>query len=224
MGDENQTYKDNITPLFPPEPKPEPVVAGSIVVNCGGDRQINLNFHFGRDEPVETQNLILDKIMALGDRQRAKYSLKKLEDEFEEAARHLRNFLNGIPMAEQTAKHQLATLQVKLAAQKEARDDAYKAGYEAHVASKRRSAYEPAGALKGRLGGMDSEIAKTEAAIAAVPGDVAQGREKAMETVYRYQDDLKKRRAAINDLRHVAGLPPSTQFAGIEFEVPGVEG
>ncbi len=205
---------DNVTPLFPEparEPKPEPVVAGSVVVNCGGDRQINLNFHFGRDDPPESQNAILDKIMALGDRQQAKYSLRKMEDEFEEVGRHLRNFLNAIPIAEKT-QHQIAVLQAKLVAQREARDDVFNQGYEAHGASKRRGVFEPSGALKGRLNGMDIDIKKTEEAIAAVPADVAQHKSQTAVNVQKYQDDLKKRRAQINDLRKIAGLDPNILF------------
>lgn len=220
MGAENPEdfNPENSTPLPPPdvrpepEPKPEPVVAGSIVVNCGGDRQINLNFHFGRDDPAEVQNTILDRIMALGDRQQAKYSLRKMEDEFEEVGRHLRNFLNAIPIAEKTAQHQLAVLNTQLVAQREARDEVYNQGYNAHVASKRRGVFEPSGALKSRLNGMDSDIAKTEAAIKAVPNDVAQGRAQTAVNILKYQDDLKKRRAQINDLRKIAGLDPNDSF------------
>lgn len=216
MGEHNKEIDGgNVTPLFPEperEPKPEPVVAGSVVVNCGGDRQINLNFHFGRDEDPSVQNAILDKIMALGDRQQARYSLKKMEDEFEEVGRHLRNFLNAIPVAEKMAQHQLAVLNAKLVAQREARDDVFKQGYEAHGASKRRGVFEPTGALKGRLNGMDIEIKKTEEAIAAVPADTAQHKSQTAVNIQKYQDDLKKRRAAINDLRKLAGLEPNTLF------------
>lgn len=217
MGEENHKDFDpnKVVPIRKepePDPKPEAVVAGSLVVNCGGDRQINLNFHFGRDEDPAVQNAILDKIMALGDRQKAKYDLDKLETEFEEVGRHLRNFLNAIPVAEQTAKHQIAVLQARLAAQKEARDDVFKQGYEAHGASKRRGVFEPTGALKGRLGGMDIDIKKTEDAIAAVPADLAQHKSQTAVNVQKYQDDLKKRRAYINDLRKIAGREPNTLF------------
>lgn len=225
MGSENPDdfNGDKVVKLRPdPEPKPEAVVAFSLVVGCGDARQMNFNAHFGRDEDPAVQNAIIDKIMALGDRQKARYDLSKMESEFEEVGRHLRNFLNAIPIAEKTAEHQLAVLNAKLVAQRGARDDVFKAGYEAHGVSKRRGVFEPAGALKGRLNGMDIDIAKTEAAIAAVPADVAQGRSLTATNVLKYQDDLKKRRAQINDLRKVAGLDPNTLF--MEEQDAKVEG
>lgn len=214
MGEHNKDLdNDRIVKLYPDsDPKPEAVVAVSVVVTCGGDRQMNLNAHFGRDDDPAVQNAILDKIMALGDRQKAKYDIGKLEMEFEEVGRHLRNFLYAIPIAKQSAQHQSAVLNVRLLAQREAREEAYKQGYDAHISSKRRSAYEPSGALKGKLGGMDSDIRKTEEAIAALPNDTAQALSQTAVNVQKYQDDLKKRRQAINDLRKIAGLGENVLF------------
>lgn len=209
MGEERKDYEGAPLDLFPP--KPEPVVAFSYVVSLGGDRQLNFNAHFGRDAAPEVQNAILDKIALLGDRQKAKYDLAKLEDEFEEVGRHLRNFLNAIPVAKKTAEHQLAVLRTQLGAQKDARDEVYKQGYDAHMKT-RKGAYEPTGALKGRLNGMDIDIRKTEEAIAAVPNDTVQHLSQTAVNVQKYQDDLKKRRAQINDLRKIAGLGENVLF------------
>lgn len=210
-------------PMDPHVSLASPLAAVTITCGLGDRRQMQMAINISGADPLDLQNEMLDRAMVLLDRQQARYDLSKLESEFEEAARHLRNFLNSIPIAEQTAKHQLAVLKTQLAAQREAREEVYKQGYDVHMKT-RKGVYEPSGALKGRLNGMDIDIRKSEEAISAVPNDLEQGRQKALETVNRYQEDLKKRRVAINDLRHVAGMPEHTAFAGIEFEAPGVEG
>jgi len=59
---------------------------------------------------------------------------------------------------------------------------------------------------------MDSEIEKKKAAIVANPADADQQRQIAVNNIYAKQDDLKKRRAAINDLRKLAGLPEHSSW------------
>lgn len=202
-----------------------PLTAVTISAALGDRRQIQMAINLSLADPADVRNAMLDDAMKTVDRQAARYDLKKLEDEFEEAARHLRNFLNGIPMAEKEAKYRAAAKKVEIAAMREARDAINKDGYDAHVAKGRRGDYVPGGAVLSRLNGADAEIAKAEEMLAAIPADTEQNRAKAMETVYRYQEDLRKRRVAINDLRHVAGLPAYAEFEGIENEAPaGAEG
>ena len=189
-----------------------PLAALNIVVAAGDGRQFNLAMNISFADPPDLVNEMIDRATQMMDRQKARYDLERLENEFEEAGRHLHNFLNAIPVAEQTAKHQLAVLQSTLSGQRDAREDAYKSGYEAHLASGRRGTFAPAGHLRQKLAAMDAEIKKTEEAILALPNDLAQTKQTTFQTIYKYQDDLKKRRKAINDLRRQAGLEPNILF------------
>jgi len=200
--------------------KAKAVVAFSVVLAVGGDRQISFNGHFDRDDDPDTQNEIVDRIMQVGDRQKAKYDLAKQEAEFEEAARHLRNFLNAIPMAEKTSQHQIATLKVELQAMEEARRDKFNEYASQHVEQRRKGLFVPRGAQESTLRNMDIEIDKKRRAIEAAPKDAEQQRGISVNNIYAKQDELKKRRAYINDLRSLAGLGPHTFMEGIENEDP----
>ncbi len=194
----------------------------SIVCNLGGDRQMTVQCFVEEDEADEIINTRIDKVFRVLDRKKAQYDLSKLETEFEEVGRHLRNFLNAIPVAEKTAQHQEALLTVRLNEQRLAREEVYQRGYAAHNTAGRRGAFTPTGALKGQLGGMDIEIKKTEDALKALPNDTAQHRSQVAENVRKYQDDLAKRRVAINDLRKLAGLSDYDLFMAEQTTV--VEG
>lgn len=204
---------------------PKAVVAFSVVLNVGGDRQVSFNGHFDRDDDQESQNRIVDRVMAVGDRQKAKYDLEKAENEFEEAARHLRNFLNAVPMAEKEVEYRVAVLKVELAEMIKVRNERYNEYAAKHVADRRKGPFEPRGAQIGALANMDNEIEKKRHAIEAAPKDAEQQRQISLNNIYVKQDDLKKRRAHIDDLRRLAGLGPHEFMAGIENEDPlGAEG
>lgn len=192
--------------------KPGVAIGYSLACALGGDRQMTVQCFVDEAEDLEVVNARMDRVFAVMDRQKAKYDLAKEIKEFEEVALHTRNFLNAIPMADQAAKAQMETLKAELLGMQEARKEVFDAAYEQHVAGKRQGAFVPTGALKGRLQNMDNEIAKKEAAIRAVPADTAQHREQTLVNLKKYQDDLRKRRDHINDLRKQAGLDEYTDF------------
>ena len=189
-----------------------PLGAVTITAALGDRRQIQMALNISAADPIELQNEMLDRAMALMDRQAARYDLEKLERQAEETGRHLRNFLNAIPVAEKTAAHQLAALKVELAAKKDLRDGIYKDGYDAHVNGGRRGEYKPAGAVLNKLNAADADIRKVEEAIAALPNDTAQHRQQTVINIHKYQDDLREQRRKINDLRSLAGLPAYDLF------------
>jgi hypothetical protein len=195
-----------------PEVKQAPAIGYSIVSNMGGDRQMTVQCFVAEDEDLAVINSKIDRIFSVLDRKKAHYDLTKLEKEIEEVGRHLRNFLNAIPMAEKTAEHQIAVLKVKLAEQEKYRDELEKDGYNEHIKSGRKGNYVPKGHALSKINAVNAEIEKTREAIAAVPKDTEQHRETTRVNVQRYKDDLKKRRAEINDLRMIAGLPPYMEF------------
>lgn len=192
--------------------KPATAIGYSILSNLGGDRQMTVQCFVGEDEDIGLINTKIDRVMAVLDRQKAKYDLDKEEKEFEEVALHTRNFLNAIPMAEKAAQAQLETLKAELLGMQDARKEVWDGGYEAHRAGKRQGSFAPTGAMKGRIQNMDNEIAKKEAAIRALPNDTGQHRDQTVVNVRKYQDDMAKRRQRINDLRHLAGKPAYDMF------------
>ncbi len=192
--------------------KPGTAIGYSLMCNLGGDRQMTVQCFVDEAEEDDVVNRRIDRVFRVMDRQKAKYDLDKEIKEFEEVALHTRNFLNAIPMAEQAAKAQVETLKAELLGMQEARKEVFDKGYNAHVVGRRQGEFVPSGAIKGQLNNMDNEIAKKQAAILAVPNDVAQHREQTRANVAKYQGDLSKRRAHINDLRKQAGLGEYTEF------------
>jgi hypothetical protein len=198
--------------------KPEPVVAVTVTCNLGGERQMQLAAHFNRDASPDEQNEILDKVMKVADRQKARYDLEKLEENFNTCGLNTRNLLAGLPVADNVQKMQIGKLKVELQAKEEARKEVYEAGYNDHVSGHRRGNFEPKGNLKQRLAVMDADIQKVKDAIEAAPKDAAQEREKLVNTIRRHQEDLRLRRKVINDLRGLAGLSPNIEFEDAENE------
>lgn len=192
-----------------------PLGAVTITAALGDRRQIQMAINVSAADPIDLQNEMLDRAMTLLDRQQARYDLEKEEKAFEETARHVRNFLNAIPIAEDGVKRQIAVLKVELAGMEDARKEVVNAAVAEHATNNRRGPYEPKGATLSRINAIQGEIDKKKAAIAAAPRDAEQHREQAVVNVRKYQDDMAKQRAKINDLRHMAGLP---KYEGFEAE------
>lgn len=209
MGQDRDDFTAAVT-------KPEPVVAVTVTCNLGGERQMQLAAHFGRDASPEEQNVILDKVMKVADRQKARYDLEKLEENFNVCGMNTRNLLAGLPVADNVQKMHVAKLKIELDAKVEARDEVNKEGYEAWQKSGKRGTYKAGGHLANRLATMDADIQKVRDAIAAAPKDADQEREKLVNTIKRHQEDLRLRRKVINDTRGLAGLSPNTEFEDAE--------
>lgn len=196
--------------------KPGVAIGYSLACALGGDRQMTVQCFVDEAEDDETVNRKIDRVFRVMDRQKAKYDLDKEEREFEEVGRHLRNFLNAIPQAKMAAQAQQKTLEAELLGMQDARKEVHDEAYAAFKASGRKGQFQPRGALEGRLRNMDAEIQKKRDKIAALPNDIAQHRSETVQNVLKYQADLKKRRAHINDLRRLAGLGVNTDFIAEE--------
>jgi hypothetical protein len=210
MGKENEEFAGTIL-------KPEPVVAVTITCNLGGERQMSLAAHFERDMPAEQQNEILDRVMKVADRQKARYDLDKEEENFKIVGLNTRNAILAISAGEATANSQIERLKIELAAKIEAREEVFKAAYDAHATSGRRGTFEPKGVILQKLNLADSEIGKTRAALEAAPADAAQHRAQLVGSIQRNQEDMRIRRKRINELRGIAGLPPNDDFIDAEM-------
>ena len=192
----------------------------SVTMNLGGDRQIVLQSHFASDMGVADQNGVIDRLLLLGDRQKARYDLEREEDQFREVGENLIKILDGIPFAEANYKRQMAALNVELMTKREAKDQEYKEGYDEFLARGGKGAYAPKGHRQAALNRMDNDIAAVEEKIKAAPNDRAQHRQELIKSVLHYQGDLKRRRAKINALRETAGLAACDLYQEQEaFEV-----
>ncbi len=209
MGRENEDFTGTVL-------KPEPVIAVTITCNLGGERQMNLAAHFERDTPAAEQNAILDRVMAIADRQKARYDLDKEEENFKIVGLNTRNAILAISSAEETTKSQIERLKIELGAKEEARQEIFKAAYDSHVASGRRGEFVPKGVILQKINLADAEIAKTRAALTAAPADAEQHRKQLVGSIQRNQEDMRLRRKHINELRSIAGLPPNDDFMDAE--------
>jgi len=196
--------------------KPEPVVAVTVVCQLGNERQINLAAHFNRDDEPEEQNRILDQVMRIADRQKAKYDLKTLEENFNIVGLNTRNFLMAYAGAGLELKTRIAKLKIELDAKEEARKEVHDAAYAEFRAAGRSGTFRPKGHDLQRMNLADSEIANLRAAIEAAPKDAEQEKAKSVNTIQRNQEDLRLRRKVINDLRSLAGLSPNEEFMDAE--------
>lgn len=199
-----------------PKPSPAPAIGYSMVLQLGNERQMTVQCFVSEDESDDTINRKIDKVFRAANRQKAIYDLSSLEEKFEETGRHLRNFLNALPLAKQDADRRKAVLAVELQGKRDARAEVYQEAYGQHVSSGRRGDFRPTGHTASRLAAMDAEIKKAEEAIAALPNDLEQHRQTTANNIWKYQDDLKKQRRRINDLRHLSGLAPYTEFEAEE--------
>lgn len=209
MGKEHEDFSGTIL-------KSEPVVAVTITCNLGGERQMNLAAHFERDASPEEQNAILDRVMKIADRQKARYDLEKEEENFKVVGLNTRNALLAIEAGEMASKSQLERLKIELQAKEEARKEIHDHAYSDHVSSGRRGDFKPRGVDLQRLNAADIEIAKTRSAIEAVPADAAQHRAQIVGSIQRNQEDMRIRRKRINELRAMAGLPENDDFMDAE--------
>lgn len=195
--------------------RPEPVVAVTVTCNLGGERQMQLAAHFNRDASEEEQSAILDRVMRTADRQKARYDLEKLEENFNIVGLNTRNVITAMGAAESELKTRVAKLKIELAAKEEARKDVFNEAYEAH-AKDRSGPFNPKGHVLQKLNAMDQDITNAKAAVDAAPKDAEQERAKLIASIQRNQEDLRIRRKQINDLRHLAGLSPNTEFTDAE--------
>lgn len=196
--------------------KPEPVVAVTVTCNLGGERQLNLAAHFERDASPDEQNRILDQVMKIADRQKARYDLEKLEENFNVVGMNTRNLVAALSGADVELSTRIKQMKAKLDGQEEGRKEIHDEAYNEHVASDRRGEFKPKGSVLQKLNLADNEIAKTRAAIEAAPADAEHERHKLVQTILRNQEDLRIRRKQINDLRALAGLSGNTEYEDAE--------
>lgn len=86
----------------------------SIVANLGDNRQITAQCFVASDAPLAEINAQIDKVQAVLDRQRAKYSIKDLIEERKQQATTLQRAEDDLARVEGEFKTQQATLNTRL--------------------------------------------------------------------------------------------------------------
>lgn len=196
--------------------KPEPVVAVTVTCNLGGERQLNLAAHFERDAEPDEQNRILDQVMKIADRQKARYDLEKLEESFQIVGLNTRNAVLALNSADIALKSQVERMKAELEGKREARAEVFNKAYADHTDAGRKGTFTPKGFVAANLTRMDADIQKTLDAIEAAPKDAEQEKGKIVASIQRNQEDLRLRRKQVNDLRLLAGLLANTEFEDAE--------
>lgn len=212
------------------EPTPEPAVPAevpapgidiSVIVAASDNRQIQLRTMLVQDTPLEIQNAVLDRLMALGDRQKARYDLDKLEEEFRLVGVTLTNLIDGLPHAERVhlEAQEKRTAEIKQWSEKfQAEHDI---GYADFVKTGRQGKWEPKGNRKANMDRMLQAAAKVQEQMVAAEADRLQHRQELTKSVAHYQDDLGKRRKKLNALRALAGQEACAEFLDVEtMEIP----
>lgn len=149
---------------------PTPALGFSIVANLGGDRQATVQFYVGRDDEVRAIHLMTDRVMAVLDRQKAKYELKDMREEVITLSGKLDQFRADKEKILKDFGIKLAYLGVQAGTLNEDGDSARNEAYDAHVKTGRTAEFKPVGHVKAQLerieGGkrqVADEIAKQEA-------------------------------------------------------------
>lgn len=172
--------------LRPTEDRQVIATAVSIVVGVTDDRQMTFQTGFQGDETPEEINRRFDGMMALADRQQAKYKLIKarkdlvklqetydrfLEDKADVEARHIKGqaerdvqvkHLRDI--REDELKKFVADMDVEVLKLNELRKERFNAGLEQARSRGRMGSYVPAGADAAALKNIDSAISKVKEA------------------------------------------------------------
>lgn len=199
----------------------------NLVINLAGERQITFQSGYEGDETDEAVYARIDRMMTIGDRYKARYSIPDIEADLAKQEETVANLLvdkarldvefeaaqaarfEEIEKCRQAANgHILDISQSKSAAEKQGRD--------AHVASGRRGDYEPRGVLKVEIERYDIAMhAAAEArdkAIAGIQLDIdkaAAERERAEEnqaiSLERWSKAIQETKANLARMRQLAG-------------------
>ncbi len=148
-------------------------VGFSVVANLGGDRQVTLNGVLPYDMHVSVKNGMLDGVMLLADRQRARYEIVELEADILKHQDILSQMTEDRARVERDHEKQQATRRVEIDERKAMREperkklssdigaaildvqkkhgQLYAHAQAEHTSSGRRGAFEPKGQVKSNL-------------------------------------------------------------------------
>lgn len=193
----------NVRELHAPR-REAPALGMSIVMNMPGDRQATLQCFVASDASLEEQNTLLDRMMQIGDRQKAKYELTALYDDLAKHQQTLARFNEDF--ARTDVKHRLEqeSRDEAKATLLQAIEDEKKAGYDAHATGGRRGPYALSGSHKQAVNAAEAGIhqldEQTKKATAERDQFVANldiSRTRYAEEIERIEADIARRKAII---------------------------
>lgn len=182
------------------------------IATLGGDRQLRLRTFVERDLGEAYANGVLDRLTAVGERQKARFDLEALDEQFALKGTALRHLIRGIPAAE--ANHDIAAAaRAESVARLRAKgDQLYQDGSAEHDATGKRGPYRPAGARKAEMEAVARDVARLIA-----EGEKADAERQAFldsqrQTILHHWTEFAKLRAKLNELAARAGLGPTAGF------------
>lgn len=154
-------------------PEKTPAIGVSTTCNINGDRQVVLQGYVAADAPREEQDKLLDLMMALTDRQKAKYELIELEDALDKHKIARGRLLQDRDSVE--VNYQLATAKNadEIANLDREASEARDAGYKEHAASGRSGPYSPKGGTLSSLNRLGAARQSVEARIKTAEAEKA---------------------------------------------------
>lgn len=199
----------------------------NLVINLAGERQITFQSGYEGDETDEAVYARIDRMMKIGDRYKARYSIPEIEADLAKQEETIANLLVDKARldvefeAAQTARHDeirkcQETANAHILDLSQAKSAAEKQGQDAHAASGRRGNYEPRGVLKVEIDRYDTAMnAAAEArdkAIAGIRLDIdkadaekARSEENQSISLERWNKAIEDTRARLDAMRKLAG-------------------
>lgn len=182
-----------------------PAIGMSVTCNAGGDRQLVLQTFVDQEADDSTVNALADRMMRVADRQQAIYKIPALEEEIEKHRKELANFEENFARLEGIHQQQVAELDVKIVTLSERVETERNEGYEEHVASGRKSEYQPKGARAQTIAVGEREIDKLKEQRQKIIDERTQNLDGIEKTRKVFGEQIAKRMAQIEECRAKIG-------------------
>lgn len=196
--------------------KPVFALDASLTMNLGGDRQLALNTRMLRDDSEDEVQAQLDKLLRQGDRAKARYDLEELEAQFHVVGKTINDGIAAVPGIEFTLTTARQARQDQIKDVESKREAILSDAMSRHMAAGKTGDLKITGYAKQQIENCNRDIDKIKAEDELAVAQSLSERELVLGKIAHYQEDLKKRRTKINQLRALAGRDPITDYAEIE--------
>lgn len=187
-------------------PRAAEAVGFSCTLNTGENRQVVFQTFFARDLPIKEANAIIDRMMLIVDRQKAKYEIADLEADLTKHENALSQFDEDLGRIELDFKAKRARRAVEMQECERVKEETKDAGYEEHTQSGKRGPYEPRGHVRQKMDVCDSQIAKHKEAQAKDDaeretqiGNIEVSRKRFVEAIAQLKIKIATRRQIVAD-------------------------
>jgi len=167
-----------------------PAIGISLLVTLGNDRQITLQTYVERDDPVDLQNAVVDSMVALAERQKAKAELPELQDELEKHQQTLAQFAEDLSRVR--TDHGAAQQRRKVRVQEIDGEQTriIQEGAQKAQQSGRTGKYEPTGHVKANVDRLAHDKATIAADLEKADAEAALAEQNLAISVKRYEDQI----------------------------------